>query len=256
MRSVEPAIMDYFAEAPSLLQDSLLKAPVALQVEILRALEDLRAEAGPTVLSLLARPGFQHAEQAIRVLRWSRDPRAGAWLRDFAVRHGTDDGAPRRFRPVGKSGPTGSAYRAALTALRNHPSAETESILGRAARIGEPASRVAALGSLGWWEVRGPGPVLEALQLGRRDGSPAVRQSARAALARLGERQAIHGFRLALHSEDPGRVHETIQAIASEGLTILWPELDSLADSDDSDIAQLARAALEQLREDMESRQA
>ena len=53
-------------------------------------------------------------------------------------------------------------------------------------------------------------------------------------------------------SEDPQRVHDTIQAIASEGLTLLWPDLDRLADAEDSDVAHHAREALERLSEEME----
>ena len=82
-----------------------------------------------------------------------------------------------------------------------------------------------------------------------------MRQAARAALARLGERQALQWFRQTLTSEDPQRVHETIQAVAVEGLTLLWPDLDRLADAEDADVAHHAREALERLCEEMERRQ-
>ena len=39
-------------------------------------------------------------------------------------------------------------------------------------------------------------------------------------------------------------------AVAAEGLTWLWPDLDQLADADDAEVAHHAREALEQLRED------
>ena len=95
--------------------------------------------------------------------------------------------------------------------------------------------------------------VLLTLQDARRDPNPDVRQAARAALARLGERQALQWFRQTLTSEDPQRVHEAIQAVAVEGLTLLWPDLDRLADAEDPDVAQHAREALERLCEDMDS---
>jgi HEAT repeat protein len=92
------------------------------------------------------------------------------------------------------------------------------------------------------------------LQEARRDPNPEVRQAARAALARLGERQALQWFRQGLGSEDTQRVHETIQVIAAESLTFLWPDLDRLADADDLDVAHHAREALERLSEDLERR--
>ena len=91
------------------------------------------------------------------------------------------------------------------------------------------------------------------MQESRRDPSPEVRQAARAALARLGERQALQWFRQALTSEDAQHIHEAIQVIANEGLTLLWPDLDRLADSDDADIAYHAREALERLSEELVS---
>ena len=94
--------------------------------------------------------------------------------------------------------------------------------------------------------------VLLTLQDARRDPNPDVRQAARAALARLGERQALQWFRQTLTSEDPQRVHEAIQAVAVEGLTLLWPDLDRLADAEDPDVSQHAREALERLCEDMD----
>ena len=57
-------------------------------------------------------------------------------------------------------------------------------------------------------------------------------------------------------SEDPQRVHEAIQLVAAEALTLLWPDLDRLADADDPDVAHHAREALERLCEEMDSRRA
>jgi hypothetical protein len=54
---------------------------------------------------------------------------------------------------------------------------------------------------------------------------------------------------MALRAQDPSQVHETIQAIADEGLVLLWPDLDHLADSDTAELAIHAREGLEQMRE-------
>ena len=40
--------------------------------------------------------------------------------------------------------------------------------------------------------------------------------------------------------------------MAAEGLTLLWPDLDRLADAEDPDIAIHAREALERLSEEMD----
>src|SRR5262249_39704689 len=106
--------------------------------------------------------------------------------------------------------------------------------------------------SLGWWEPIQRGDVLLTLQEARRDGNAEVRHAARCALARLGERQALLWFRQTLGSEDPQRTYDTIQAIASEELTLLWPDLDRLGDAEDSDVAHHAREALERMRENLD----
>ena len=148
--------------------------------------------------------------------------------------------------------PAGVPYRSILRALRGHPSPQTEALLLLAARDWDPTYRAAAVNSLGWWEPVQREEVRQTLQEARRDPNPEVRHSARAALARLGERQALLWFRQSLTSEDPQRVYETIHSIASEGLTLLWPDLDRLADAEDVDVAHHAREALERMCEDLE----
>jgi hypothetical protein len=160
----------------------------------------------------------------------------------------------RAAPPRRPSVPAEVPYRAVLRALRGHQSAQVEPFLLLAARDWDPTIRAAAVSSLGWWEPLRRADVLLTLQDSRRDPSPEVRHTARAALARLGERQALQWFRQTLTSEDPHRVHETIQTIAFEGLTLLWPDLDRLADAEDADVAHHAREALERLCEDMEHR--
>ena len=179
------------------------------------------------------------------------------WLRSFAGRHvpmvRRTQWRKRHAPPHKPSLPPGVPYQAILRSLRGHGSVETESFLVLAAHDWDPLHRAAAVSSLGWWEPLRRQEVLYTLQEARRDACPEVRQAARAALARLGERQALQWFRQTLASEDPHRVHETIQTIATESLTLLWPDLDRLADAEDGDVAQLAREALERLCEEMET---
>src|SRR5262249_54853776 len=143
------------------------------------------------------------------------------------------------------------AYRNVLFSLRGHPSVETERFLMLACQDWDPLVRMGALGSLGWWEPMLAGEVAECRQKCRRALSRAVRQVARAALARLGERGALHWFRQSLLADDAHAVAEAAHTIANEGLTLLWPDLDRLLDCDNPDVVLHAREAAERLAEEM-----
>ncbi len=252
---LEPVFSDYLGEAPPQLLAALPTSDPTQARELLTALVELRAEAGLAVLTLLARPGHPCSEVAVEALTWSRHPRVGPWLRDWVSRRvplaQRRRGATSFLLRLGEI-PRDFPYRAALRALRGHPGQETERILLMAAQDREAPYRAAALSSLGWWEPVLRPEVLSALTLARRDPHAEVRQAARAALARLGERQALQWFRQALTCEEPQHVHEAVQVVASEGLTLLWPDLDRLVDSDNPEVAHHAREALERLAEELE----
>lgn len=255
---LEPALSNYLDDAPRHLRAALLDSAITPTQErdVLAALLDLRAESAPVVLPLLSVGVYEHAGLAVETLRWSRDERVGPWLREWVGRRvNPERRVSRRPAPVAPSRPsvTDTPYREVLRALRGHPSPETEAFLLLASRDWDPTYRAAALSSLAWWEPFEPVELLLCLHGCRRDPNPEVRQAARAARARLGERQALHWFRQTLTSEDSQRVHEGIQAIAAEGLVLLWPDLDRLADADDADIAHHARESLERLSEDLDS---
>jgi hypothetical protein len=256
LAALEGQLTAFLREAPARLSSALATAPAPDQRDLLLALNDLRADATDVILALLERPRFAHADLAVDVLAWSRDNRVGPWLRDWATRHlSPEKRAQRRHRPNPprrQSVPADFPYPSVLRALRGHPSRETESFLMVATCDWDPTYRTAALSSLGWWEPIHRNGVLFCLQQGRRDPNPEVRQAARAALARLGERQALHGFRQALYGEDTQHLHETLQTVANEGLVLLWPDLDKLADAKDSDVAHHAREALERLSEELD----
>ena len=258
LAALEEVFKEYLKEAPGKLASALGSAEPAEQREILSALADLKADVAAAVLPLFERSDFSHAELAVEVLSWSRDPQVAAWLRTWVIRNvPVVQRAQRRRKALPgrhRSLPHGFPYQAVLHALRRHPSRETEMFLLLAARDWDPTYRAAALGSFGWWEPWHRPEVLMFLQESRRDPSAEVRQVARAALARLGERQALQTFRQALTSEDSQRVHEAIHAVSSEGITLLWPDLDRLADAEDVDIAHHAREALEVLCEEMDQR--
>src|SRR5262249_11383771 len=142
-------------------------------------------------------------------------------------------------------------HLAVLRALRNFPSPDAERTLLEGTRSRDISVRTAALGSLGWWVPINYDTVLGRLKEARCERVPAVQNAAYAALARLGERNALRWFRQQLAGESPEPIHRVIQLIAEEGLLLLWPDLDALADAEDGDIAFHACEALEQLREDL-----
>ncbi len=256
LTALEPALTEYLVEAPDALGARLARALADEQRDFLLALIDLRAETAPAVLPMLGQPRFAHAELALESLVWSSDPRVGPALREMAFRRVPMLRRAQRRRsalpPLRPSAPPDFPYRALLRALRGSSEPATEDFLILAARDWDPTHRAAAVGSLGWWEPRQTALVRLTLQDSRRDPNPDVRHAARAALARLGERQALQWFRQTLTSEDPRRIHEAIQAVAAEGLTLLWPDLDRLADAEDADVSQHAREALERLCEEMD----
>jgi hypothetical protein len=258
--ALEPVLEDYLKEVPPLLGEALVSAPVAEQRDFLCALHDLHADAAGAILPLLDTPRYPHAELAVYALTWSKDPRVGPALRAWVSRRIHPVRRTRAHRraipPRRSSVPADVPYRAILRALRGQASLETEALLLLAASDWDPTYRAAAVASLGWWEPIRRSRVLQCLQETRRDPNPEVRHVARAALARLGERQALQWFRQRLAGEDTQRVHETIQAVAGEGLFLLWPDLDRLADAEDTDVAYHAREALERLREDLSCRPA
>jgi hypothetical protein len=256
LAALEPAMDDYLQEAPIALCRLLTKAAPSDQQGILHALAELKADAGEVVLPLLGAPRFPHVELALEVLTWSRHPRIAPLLREWVLQRvpmvRRAQSRPRANPPRRPSIPADVPYRAILRTLRGHPSPQTEALLLLASRDWDPTYRSAAVSSLGWWEPVQRADVLLTLQDARRDPNPEVRQAARAALARLGERQSLLWFRQTLTSEDPQRVYDTIQAIAQEGLTLLWPDLDRLGDAEDSDVAHHAREALERMGEELE----
>jgi len=255
LAALEEVLQDYLKEAPGHLGPLLADASDAEQRDILNALADMQADAAPWVLPLLNQPDFDHRELAAEVLTWSRDPAVGPRLRSWVLDNvqvlervqGRNALAHRRFRIPG-----GFPYPTILRSLRGHGSSETELFLLLAARDWDASIRSAALSSLGWWEPFHRHDALLTLQDARRDSNPEVRQTARAALARLGERQALGWFRQALTCDDNHRVHEAIQVAANESIMMLWADLDRLADASDADIGLHAREALERLSEDLD----
>mgnify|MGYP001197185634 CR=1 FL=1 len=257
--ALEGAIEEWLQEAGLRLIRQLRLTRTPAIAEVLAALDDLRLDAGAAILELLKDPDFPCAEQAVPCLRWSRDPESAAFRRNWAVTvvepHLRSQRPLRAWSPRRSSVPESFPYQAVLETLRFFPSATTEQFLLTASRDWDPACRRAAISSLCWWEPLSRVEVLLQLQSARFDSSGEVRHAARAALARLGERQALQWFRQALLSDNRACVLEAVHTVAQEGLTLLWPELDGLVDADEPDVAFFARECLEQMHEDLAYRQ-
>lgn len=258
LAALEPVLEDHLSEASAALCARLPRVAVSEQRDILLALADLRADAAAVILPLMENPRFAHPELAIEVLTSSRDPQVAGRLREWVTRRVPMDRRPlqrwRALPPRTPSVPLDVPYRAILRALRGHASAQTESFLLLAAQDWDPTYRHDAVASLGWWEPFDLIETRRTLQRARQDANLDVRQAAQAALARLGERQALQWFRQLLNAEETQRVHETIQFVASEGIYFLWADLDLLTESPDIDVAHHACEALERLREEMSIR--
>ncbi len=280
LSAMEPVLTDYLAEAPTALRAALLSSisekdvkteqhergtraghlqaqeRAAEQRDILQALSDLRAETAAEVLPMLADGRCKHLELGVETLSWSKDSAVGPELRAWAARKvPMDNRALKRLQanpPRRSSVPADVPYRAIIRALRNHPSAETEGFLILAAHDWDPTFRAASVSCMGWWEPIDHAQVSNHLQKARKDPNVDVRQAARAALARLGERTALQWYRQALSSENPQTVHEAIQSVAAETLTLLWPDLDRLTECEEPEIAHHAAESVERLAEEME----
>jgi hypothetical protein len=252
--TLEDAFTDYLAEAPAHLLGALADSADDGRLDLLFALEDLQADASRVVLPRIRTWPAEHREAAVRLLAWSCERDVGpaliAWATQWVQPERRSRRPPRESPPVRPSVPVALPYAELLRTLRHHPSPLAEAFLLSAARDWDPTYRAAAISSFCWSAPIAGGAVMSWLNDSRGDVNAEVRLAAQAALARLGERRALHWFRQTLVGEaDAPPTPDAIRRIATEGLTWLWPDLDQLADSEDAEVAHHAREALEQLRE-------
>jgi hypothetical protein len=199
----------------------------------LDTLADLRADVGGLFVRLPGRRSGWWAE-AVRCLRWSRSPHVGPALANEAADLVTAD--PARAAVV-------------LTALRGHRSEAAEDLLLRAATGPAVEPRRAAVGAFGWWDPFDPGAVLAVLHDARLAADADTRDAAGYALARFGDRAALAELTDGLRGDDPAARRRATVALADEGVTWFWPDLDGLAAADDPCTALAAAEAVERLRE-------
>lgn len=215
---------------------------------------ELRAEGGSTLLHWGKRLPVQVDPQlTLEAMAYSHEIAITHFLKEGVARALSDYRHDRRWLPLRPTMEM-ETTAAAIYALRHHPSHETEMVLLSASKCKHAEIKAAAIASLGWWEPLQRNHVQMALKEARYSRHGEVRRSARAALARLGERSSLEWYRQALASENQQVVMEVIHTIADEGLTLLWPELDQYANDDDPMLAQFAAEALEQMQEDHDLR--
>jgi hypothetical protein len=201
---------------------------------MLRCLAELRADVVGLFPALPDRRMPWWAD-AVKALTWAKSRTVGPVLAGQAV---ALMGSRKVWRVV-----------ALLTALRGHRLVEVERVLVAAGTSPNPTIRRAALASLGWTDPFDTAAVIRIAQIGRTDTNPAVRRAAGGALARFGDRAALKDYAESLASDEASvRVAAALSA-GEEGLTWLWPDLDTLADSPDAETALAATEALERLRE-------
>jgi hypothetical protein len=254
LESLQPVMLEYLAEQGPALVRQLGEFVDRHLRDALWAVYDLRLEAGEELISLY-RHSPAHRDLIIQAMRWSRHSQVPVLLLEegnLLLQRLSRVMTRYRFMKPRQLESDRLQAAAILFALRGHDSPEVESFLLTAAGHPEPKLRALALSSLGWQSLYQPEAVLLRLRQARLDPHPEVRQAARASLARLGERQALDWFSQALRSRDTSRVLEAIQTIVVEHITLLWPELDRLADADDLDIACLVHEGLMQMREELD----
>jgi len=246
----EKTCLNYLHRVVEQLPRMLLEASDEEQRDLLHAIDALRVDAGAVLLALLDDVHFVHRAEAITALAWSRDP----LVRHVFVERAREmlwQERPRRWFRRHAVRPAALAEQvAAVLALRRHPSLLAEQTLLQVIIVGDAWLKPFAVAALGWWEPILREEVVTLLKRARTAGDTEVKRRARAALARLGERQALNEIQQALTDEEPQRLKQTIALVVEEGLTWFWPNLDRLADAEDAEVAYRAREGLERLRED------
>jgi hypothetical protein len=205
------------------------------QTAILRCLHEFRADVSGLFPHLPDRRAAWWVD-AVRCLTWSKAPTAGAVLAAQAARWLNSH---RRRQRLG----------VLLAALRSHPCPDAECVLIKGTTSPDGEVRRVAAGSLGWWSPFDPEAVMRALRVLRTDPDENTRRPAVSALARLGERSALNEIRSGLCAEEPTIRVATIRRIADEELSWLWPDVQELAESEDTETALAAIESNERLRE-------
>ncbi len=214
----------------------------------LRAISELRLDTGNELVSLLKDNHRGDLPLVFEALGFARGDRVLPELLGFLAKNQGLVMAGETTGPTKNSQAdpnTRDAICAILELLKRHPGKQAEMILTTCCSLANPKIRKSAISSLGWWEPLDRPKVLGILRKAVSDTKSEIRWAAKAALARLGERKSLNFLRQLLCSEDISKVHMGIQMVGNEGISLLWPDLDHLMDSDDEQISYHAWEATE-----------
>ena len=245
--SLESSLKSYLSNAQTSLVHHLEKSSWAEHRDVLRALYSLKCAPPVSAWEWLADPGYPYKSFVWELFAFEKTNKGQALVTIYK--------SAFRFKNFSwlYSNPKAKKLEAIALAkcLRHHPGIEAENCLLELANSGDSMVVQEALTSLGWWEPVNRLEVLKILHKMRKDAKLEISSAATAALARLGERKSLQSLARNLLSDDPLTVHQTIHTISTQGISLLWPELDQLADSANADVAIHAREALAHLSEDL-----
>jgi hypothetical protein len=106
-----------------------------------------------------------------------------------------------------------------------------------------------AIATLAWEEDDLVPPLRERLEREVNADNSDLRDVARMTLARMGHRSSLQWLRNRLDPKDQSVAHQTLEAIADHGITLLWPEIDLLIEIAEPPLAMHAIDVVERFRE-------
>jgi len=245
--SLEMPVKSYLSNAQISLVHQLEKSSWGEHLEVLRALYSLKCAPPVSAWEWLADPGYPYKSFVWELFAFEKTNKGHALVTTYrsAFRF-------KNFSWLYNNAKSKKMEKIALAkCLRHHPGIEAENCLLELANCGDSSVVQEALTSLGWWEPVNRPEVLKTLHRMRNEAKLEISFAATAALARLGERKSLQSLAKNLLSDDPLTIHQTIHTISTQGISLLWPGLDQLADSADADVAIHAREALAHLSEDL-----
>ncbi|QVL32764.1 hypothetical protein KIH39_02255 [Telmatocola sphagniphila] len=248
LKSAEPIIREYLHEIELDLGRNLALTRGREQSDLLKAIYDFHTDSSEIIVQLLQKDMIADRSLGFACLQHGKTTRATSALLYYTR---TILNPKRSFWFGVHSFLETSKARvnenlAAIKALRAHPSMEAETILLQLTHT-DSVYRPAALASLGWWEPIHRKPVIETLRRGMDD--LATRDICLCALARLGELAAISELQNRLIDSNAEMIHQTIDLLMDEGVTYLWPDLDTLTEHDDTAVSSHAWEVIERMRE-------
>lgn len=245
--SLEQSLKFYLLNARASLFQLLENSSWSEHVEVFRALYSLKCAPPVSAWDWLADPGYPHKSFVWELFAFEKVNKGAALVTTYK--------SAFRFKNFSWLYANANAKKiekiALAKCLRFHPGADTEGCLLELANSGDTAVAQEALTSLGWWEPVNRSEVLKTLHRMQKEPKTEINLAATAALARLGERKSLQSIAKNLMSEDPLTIHQAIHTISTQGISLLWPDLDQLADSSDADVAIHAREAIAHLSEQM-----